>query len=234
MAGDFKLSAQLIGHEADVRAVSFPSPETVLSASRDCSVRVWRRGPETPPAFQGALISKGSEYVNSIAFFPPTKDRPDGFVVSGGKDTIIEVKSPRSSSTDNAERLLIGHAHNVCTLDVSPTAKFLVSGGWDGQARVWDLNTWETKLMLGGHEGKSVWSVVVLDDKTVITGCADNSIRIFDLGQARAGEIMPKSIIYTPDVVRALCKVPKAHPSGADIASASNDGTLRLWKLNEL
>jgi phospholipase A-2-activating protein len=43
---------------------------------------------------------------------------------------------------------------------------------------------------------------------------------------------MPAATIYTPDVVRALCKVPKGHPSGADIASASNDGTLRLWKLN--
>ncbi|PWI76936.1 phospholipase A-2-activating protein [Purpureocillium lilacinum] len=232
MAGDFKLSAQLLGHEADVRAVSFPSPDTVLSASRDCTVRIWRRGADSPPSFEGALVSRGSEYVNSLTFSPPSKSHPDGLVISGGKDTIIEVKSPRASSTDNAERLLIGHAHNVCTLDVSPSGAYLVSGGWDGQARVWNLDKWETEFTLGGHEGMSVWNVLALDDTTVVTGCADQNIRVFDLGNARAGEVQPTSTIYTPAVVRALCRVPKGHPSGADIASASNDGTVRLWKLN--
>ncbi|KAJ4134077.1 WD repeat protein Lub1 [Fusarium oxysporum] len=46
---DFKLSAQLVGHESDVRAATFPSPDTVLTASRDCSVRIWRRTQASPP-----------------------------------------------------------------------------------------------------------------------------------------------------------------------------------------
>ncbi|KAL5088887.1 hypothetical protein Trisim1_006033 [Trichoderma cf. simile WF8] len=229
---EFKLSAQLLGHEADVRAVSFPSPEFALSASRDCTVRIWRRTQTTPPAFEGSLVSRGSEYVNTVAFFPPNQEHQNGLVVSGGKDTIIEVKSPSLSAADNAERLLIGHAHNVCTLDVSPKGTYLVSGGWDGQARVWNLSKWETEHMLSGHEGMAVWSVVAFDETTVVTGCADKSIRVFDLKQSRGSDVMPAATIYTPDVVRALCKVPKGHPSGADIASASNDGTLRLWKLN--
>ncbi|VZH92285.1 unnamed protein product [Fusarium fujikuroi] len=229
---DFKLSAQLVGHESDVRAATFPSPDTVLTASRDCSVRIWRRTQASPPNFDATLVSRGSEYVNSISFFPPSSEHPDGYVVSGGKDTIIEVKSPKASSSDNAERLLIGHSHNVCTLDVSPDGKYLVSGGWDGQARVWSPQKWETELSLSGHESMAVWSVVAFDDHTVVTGCADKSIRIFDLRQSTAGEVSPSSTIHTPDVVRALCRVPNGHPSGADIASASNDGTIRLWKLN--
>ncbi|GKU03878.1 ubiquitin homeostasis protein lub1 [Fusarium langsethiae] len=229
---DFKLSAQLVGHEADVRAASFPSPDIVLTASRDCSVRAWRRTQPSPPHFDATLLSRGSEYVNSLSFFPPSNEHPDGYVVSGGKDTIIEVKSPNSTSTDNAERLLIGHSNNVCTIDVAPSGKYLVSGGWDGQARVWSPRKWETELSLSGHEGMSVWGVVALDDHTVVTGCADKNIRIFDLRQSTAGEVAPNSTIYTPDVVRALCRVPQNHPSGADIASASNDGTIRLWKLN--
>ncbi|SPJ73502.1 related to phospholipase a-2-activating protein [Fusarium torulosum] len=229
---DFKLSAQLVGHESDVRAASFPSPDTVLTASRDCSVRIWRRTQTSPPNFDATLLSRGSEYVNSLSFFPPSSDHPDGYVVSGGKDTIIEVKSPKATSSDNAERLLVGHAHNVCTIDVSPNGTYLVSGGWDGQARVWSPQKWETELSLSGHESMAVWSVVALDDHTVVTGCADKNIRIFDLRQSTAGEVSPNSTIHTPDVVRALCRVPRDHPSGADIASASNDGTIRLWKLN--
>ncbi|CAJ0544619.1 Ff.00g037070.m01.CDS01 [Fusarium sp. VM40] len=229
---DFKLSAQLVGHESDVRAASFPSPDTVLTASRDSSVRIWRRTQASPPNFDANLLSRGSEYVNSLSFFPPSNDHPDGYVVSGGKDTIIEVKSPKATSSDNAERLLVGHAHNVCTIDVSPNGTYLVSGGWDGQARVWSPQKWETEFSLSGHESMAVWSVVALDDHTVVTGCADKNIRIFDLRQSTAGEVSPNSTIHTPDVVRALCRVPQDHPSGADIASASNDGTIRLWKLN--
>lgn len=213
-----------------VRAVSFPSPDLVLSASRDCSVRVWRRSQNN--SFEGALLSRGSEYVNSLTYFPPNKEHTDGLVISGGKDTIIEAKAPSRQANDNAERLLIGHSHNVCTLDVSPSGTFVVSGGWDGQARVWNMDKWETEFHLDGHEGKAVWGVVAIDDKTVATACADKSIRIFDLTQASAGEVQPRSTIYTPDVARALCKVPSKHPSGADIASASNDGIIRLWKLN--
>ncbi|KYK58820.1 phospholipase A-2-activating protein [Drechmeria coniospora] len=232
MAGDFQLSAQLLGHEADVRAVKFPSPDVILSASRDCTVRVWRRQSGSPPSFEGSLVNRGSEYVNSLAFIPPGKDHMDGLVVSGGKDTIIAVNSPRPASSEHSERLLIGHAHNVCTLDVSPSGSYLVSGGWDGQARVWNLTSWNTEMTLGGHEGMSVWNVLALDDKTVVTGCADKAIRIFDLTQSSGGEAMPRSTIHTPDIVRALCRVPRGHPSGADVASAHNDGTLRLWKLN--
>lgn len=77
----------------------------------------------------------------------------------------------------------------------------------------------------------SVWAVVALNETTVVTGCADKSIRFFDLTKASAGEVMPTSTIQTPEVVRALCVLPN-HPSGASIASASNDGTIRLWKLN--
>merc|ERR1712000_21376 len=224
----FKLSAQLVGHEADVRAVSIPSPDLVLSASRDCSVRVWRRKDKV---FEGALLSRGSEYVNSLTYFPPNKEHADGLVISGGKDTIIEAKAPSRHSGDNAERLLVGHANNVCTLDVSPGGTFVVSGGWDGQARVWNLNKWETEFQLQGHDG-NVWSAIAFDDRTVVTASADKGIRIFDLRQASAGEVQPQSTIHTPDIARALCRVPLDHPSGADIASASNDGIIRLWKLN--
>lgn len=153
-------------------------------------------------------------------------------MLSGGKDTIIEVKAPTATSSDHAERLLVGHSHNVCSLDVSPKGTYAVSGGWDGQARVWSASKWDTEYRLAGHGEVAVWSVVALDENTVVTGCADKNIRVFDLRQSTAGECQPIATIYTPDVIRALCRVPKNHPTGADIASASNDGTLRLWKLN--
>ncbi|KKA31067.1 hypothetical protein TD95_002567 [Thielaviopsis punctulata] len=228
----FKLSAQLVGHDSDVRDVSFPSPTTVLSVSRDCTVRKWIRPSSSPTSFEGFVIGQGSDYINSVAFIPPsTPQYPHGLVVSGGKDTIIDVRSPDALPDHNAERMLIGHGHNICALDVSPDGSWLVSGGWDCQARVWTVGKWDTDFLLQDHQ-LSVWAVLAFDDKTVITGCADKQIRIFHLAKAVAGDVRPSSTIHTPDIVRALCKIPSTHPSNADFACACNDGVIRLYKLN--
>ncbi|KAI1194627.1 ubiquitin homeostasis protein lub1 [Nemania serpens] len=227
----FRLSAQLAAHEADVRDVSFPAPDLVLSASRDHTVRAWSRTASAPPVFEPHITTQGSEFVNSLTCLPPSAEFTKGLVVSGGTDSIIDVRSVAAGPSDNAERLLVGHAQNVCTLAVVPGSKFIVSGSWDSTARVWSTGNWEAQVVLDGHEG-AVWAVLPLSEKLVVTGCADKSIRVFDLGKAIAGQVQPRSTIYTPDVVRALCEVPKGHPSGADIASASNDGIIRLWKIN--
>ena len=58
-------------------------------------------------------------------------------------------------------------------------------------------------------------------------GCADKLIRIYD-----ARGKFSHTIEGSMDVVRALCRVPLKHASGADFASAGNDGVIRLWKLD--
>ncbi|KAH9905479.1 ubiquitin homeostasis protein lub1 [Xylariomycetidae sp. FL2044] len=228
---DFKLSAQLAAHDADVRDVCFPTPELVLSASRDHTVRAWKRTSTSPPTYEPSITNKGSEFINSLAYLPPSSEFTQGLILSGGTDAIIDSRTATAGPDDNAERLLIGHARNVCALSVFPDGQHFVSGSWDNTARIWNLAKGETEVILAGHEG-AVWDVLPLNEKTVVTGCADKNIRIFDLNNAVAGQVEPRSTIYTPDVVRALCKVPPGHPSGADFASASNDGAIRLWKLS--
>ncbi|KAK3991233.1 ubiquitin homeostasis protein lub1 [Cladorrhinum sp. PSN332] len=234
---DFKLSAQLKGHDADVRAVSFPTANTVLSSSRDSTVRLWRKTTDKPPTFDATLTSQGNGYINSLTFVRPTQEWPDGLIVSAGQESIIEVKRSTLTATDNADRLLVGHGHNVCALDVSPRGGYLVSGGWDGKAIVWGTDKWEMKVQLA-HEGevRSVWAVLAYDEHTVITGSADTYVRIFDLRKVNHnGEVDPIRTLSTGTLVRALCKLPtglKGHPSGAEFATAGNDGIIRLWKLN--
>ena len=61
----------------------------------------------------------------------------------------------------------------------------------------------------------------------ICIGCADKMIRVFD----SRGKLL-RTIKGHTDVVRALCRVPSGHGSGAAFASASNDGTIRLWTLD--
>ncbi|KAF1816186.1 putative polyubiquitin binding protein [Eremomyces bilateralis CBS 781.70] len=223
--GEYKLSASLEGHEDDVRAVAFPDPSFVVSASRDATVRLWRSDGGSPPTYDGTVSSTGTSFVNSVAYAPPSTDFPDGLIVSGGKDTIIDVRSPKKTSHDSADALLLGHSGNVCALDVSDDGKTIVSGAWDAEARVWEVGKWGQSTVLKGHGG-SVWAVLMYDRETIITGCADKLIRIFHIVGKQLSEIRG-----SPDVVRALCKLPDSHPSGAQFASAGNDAIIRLWTI---
>lgn len=197
----------------------------MVSASRDATVRVWKKVSEPLPTFEDTIIQHGSSFINALAYLQPSSEYIEGLVVSGGKDSIIEARQPNRPADDSAEGVLLGHTSNVCALDVNPASEFVVSGGWDAQARLWTVGNWETEVLFEGHEG-SVWAVLAYDSETIITGCADNLIRIFHI----SGKLL-RTVKGSTDVVRALCRVPKAHPSGAAFASAGNDGIIRLWSL---
>lgn len=145
-------------------------------------------------------------------------------MISGGKDLVIDIRPPSKAPEDNADALLTGHGENVCALDVSPDGKFIVSGSWDNDARIWPIGKWECEATLH-HEG-NVWAVLAFDSETIVTGCADKKIRIFH----KSGKLL-NSWQASKHPIRALCRVPKGHPSGADFASADNDGAITLWTL---
>ncbi|KAI4286111.1 MAG: hypothetical protein L6R35_004481, partial [Caloplaca aegaea] len=179
-----------------VRGVSFPHPKLVLSASRDATVRAWKLLEQHPPLYDCSISSHGSSFINAITYVPPTREFADGLIVSGGKDTIIEVREPGRQPDQNAEALLLGHAHN---------------------------HTIRTRSSLASIRAVKI-SLMPL---TLMIGCADQSIRIF----SPMGKYL-RTIKGSSDVVRALCRVSPGHTSGADFASAGNDGIIRLWKLD--
>ncbi|KAF1925798.1 phospholipase A-2-activating protein [Didymella exigua CBS 183.55] len=223
--GDYKLSATLRGHDDDVRSVVFPSSASIVSASRDSTVRLWKQECTKPPTYDSTIVkTHGKEFVNSLAIVPPSPQYPEGLIASGGKDQIIDVRQPGKNIEDDAEALLVGHGNNVSALDVSQDGKYIVSGGWDLEARLWVVGKWGESRKLGEH-GAAVWAVLAYDSNTIITGCADKQIRIFTLAGKQTRSIQ------APEVVRALCRLPGNHSSGAQFASAGNDAIVRLWTL---
>ncbi|KAI7915952.1 ubiquitin homeostasis protein lub1 [Pyricularia oryzae] len=229
----FKLSAQLIGHSNDVKSVRYKSKDFIISASRDNSVRIWRQtsAPNTPPAFDSATLAQSGSYVNSLALIPPSTNHPDGLVVTSGLDPVIYVHEPKplDQQSSGYPILLPGHSNNVCSLDVSPNGQYIVSGSWDTKAKIWDVNKWDLAAELDGHD-KSVTAVLALKDSAAITGCADNMIRAYGLARAGSAEVLQAGkTLATAEPVRALCRLPPGHDSGAEFASAGNDFVIRLW-----
>lgn len=122
--------------------------------------------------------------------------------------------------------MLIGHAGNVTCLAFSEDGKKVISGAWDSQVFVWDVEGGNVTAELTGHGGP-VWGVMVYDAKIVVTACADKIVRVFDLNGKALGAMKGHT-----DVVRCFCKVPSGHWSGAELASAGNDEVIRLWRFD--
>jgi hypothetical protein len=90
-----------------------------------------------------------------------------------------------------AERhVLAGHSGSVHSVAVSPDGTFVVTGGSDGTARIWDAATGEELHVLTGHTG-AVYDVAVSPDGTfVVTGSMDQKVRMWDPATGAAGHVL--------------------------------------------
>lgn len=124
--------------------------------------------------YDESILLNAPAFMNSITFIPASTEHPAGLAVAGGKEAIIQVRSPESTPDSDPERMLLGHQSNVCALDVCTDQRkpYIVSGSWDSSAMLWDLDRGESTVTFDGHNG-SVWTVLAYDHGKVITGqCA--------------------------------------------------------------
>ena len=116
----------------------------------------------------------------------------------------------------NPAMLFEGHENSVNSLSQSIPEQ-LVSGSWDGTAKIWDTATGKCLHTLEGHQ--HAVAVLSLPNGIVITGSQDKAIRLWYQGQQK------KDIQNAhDDIIRMFTEVP-----GFGFASCSNDETVKLW-----
>ncbi|GAA5953867.1 hypothetical protein JCM3765_000673 [Sporobolomyces pararoseus] len=246
--GSYVLSAILKGHTNDVRSLSSAgsstsSSSTIYSGSRDGTARSWYYNKKDNEWIQGQIWKPehpdDEGYINSVCYF----NRQDqGYLLTAGADSLIKLyktsTSTTSSSSSEPIQILFGHSHNVCSLHVNKKSNKLLSASWDMTVRIWYFETstqqWECRMVLKDH-GAAVWDVLLLENENehdndddhhqstlCLTACADNYVRLFKDDKVERifkGHTGP---------VRALSRIDDEQDSSL-FASASNDGTIRIW-----
>lgn len=126
--------------------------------------------------------------------------------------------------------ILRGHEGGVISLGVSADKKLLLSGSWDGTARVWSLETHQCLSVLPGHENGVC--VLGLPDGSIVTGSTGrkvgNSVADFKLRfWAKDTFALTKTLTDHQGPIRQLVLVPDI-----GFVSCSNDGSIKLRTLD--
>jgi len=100
------------------------------------------------------------------------------------------------------------HAARIACLDRSPDDQSLVTGSYDGTAKIWDFRTGRQIGQTLQHAGNVYQAVFSPDGRYVATACGDGTARLWD---ARTG--IPVS-------------VPLVHESALGFVKFNHDGTL--------
>ena len=141
------------------------------------------------------------------------------------QDALPQVQASLLSAIQAAQWSLLIPTHQgvIFSIAFSSDGKTIVSGGYDGTVRLWDL---ETAKPIGepmkGHERVVVSVAISPDGKTIVSGGSDGTVRLWDretakpIGAPMKGhERMVFSVAISPD--------------GKTIVSGGSDGTMRLW-----
>nr|GMC49596.1 guanine nucleotide-binding protein subunit beta-like protein [Ipomoea batatas] len=138
---------------------------------------------------QESLVLRGTmkahtDWVTAIA---APIDNAD-FIVSASRDKSIIVWSLTKDGPQFgvARRRLTGHSHFVEDVVLSSDGQFALSGSWDAELRLWDLQTGTTARRFVGHT-KDVLSVAFsVDNRQIVSASRDRSIKLWNtLGECK-------------------------------------------------
>ena len=145
--------------------------------------------------------------------------------LSTSNTPFLNIKWAKVGNKQALIRTLLDHTNSVNSVSISSDNTKFVSGSFDGNIKVWDLNKGKVLRTLEGHSD-SVESVAIsLDNTRVVSSSRDKTIRVWDLGTGKLLNILYSESYYN------FCIQSIVITFDNKIVSSSNDCKIRVWDL---
>ncbi|MEO5330736.1 MAG: caspase family protein [Magnetococcus sp. YQC-5] len=120
--------------------------------------------------------------------------------------------------------LTYGYQAKPTTKQAAARKGFLVTGGADGEVRLWSQITGETVRRFRGHT-KAVTSMATTPDGLyLLTGSEDHTAKLWKLDDGT----LVRTFQGHQDAIKTL----GVTPNGQQLATGSTDGSIRIWNVN--
>lgn len=208
--------AVLRGHLSKIYAMHWArDSRNLVSASQDGKMIVW----DAHKVFKLFLVPLRSAWVMTCAYAPS-----GSFVACGGLDNICSIYSLKNlDGSASLSRTLTGHDAFVSCCKFIEDGKVLTSSG-DKSCILWDVETRSRTCEFVGHTGGVMsLSTHPNDNNIFVTGACDASAKLWDIRDPKSVQTFAGNEDDINDV--------KFFPSGKCFATASDDGTCRMFDL---
>uniref|UniRef100_A0A665THZ6 Cilia- and flagella-associated protein 52 n=1 Tax=Echeneis naucrates TaxID=173247 RepID=A0A665THZ6_ECHNA len=209
---DFKAELISTSHSSAVKdvAISFGTSELFATCSEE-DIRLWHI--DKPKEL--LRITVPNMTCNSLDFMT------DGHsIISAWNDDKIRVFAPESGRL----MLIIHNAHRMGVTAIAGTrnCKRIISGGGEGQVRVWELKPHGHRLLETMKEHKATVTCIKVkhDDKECVTASADGACIIWDIVR-----FVSLQMVIANTVFRTVCY----HPEEYQIITSGTDRKVAYW-----
>lgn len=205
---EFKFMQMMAVHSGSVKAVAVNDQGLMMSGSIDQSCKLFNIDDVSGKYELLQELHHHDHYVYNVSAEINNK----GFFTCGKDMRIFLV-----DNNGNPEKMFEGHT-SLVNMVMQIDDKTLLSGSWDGTAKVWDIETTECLKTLEGHS--HAVAIFIAPNGNLITGSQDQKIRIWD----KTTYALYKEWKGHDDIIRQF-----ADFSPVGFVSCSNDSKIKIW-----
>lgn len=224
-------------HYDSITCIEFNEMGTIMATgNRDSHIELWSltpsttRPPSTTPTLSDGHVSlralKPSTELAATLSSSSSDSSSSPIANIPSVEALKEYNDSNSVSSSPPTRRLIGHCSPVYGISfLGNDNKILLSGGMDGEIRLWNLDMMSCLVVYKGHS-MPIWSLAAAPLSVgpyFATGSADRTLRLWSTEHPGALRVFSG---HLSDV-----NVVSFHPNGNYLFSGSADRTIRMWDI---